>query len=96
MSKAPGVDYKTIYKERPFFLPKRQFEVLQSIFRGQHFSGLTPSMEEIAKRVGLKNKMTVKQHIDALRRKGYIEMVPNTPREYRIPNHIRAILRYWL
>lgn len=82
-------------KKYPFLITNRQLEILNIIFRSQHFTGITPSMDEIRVRIGAKNRVTVKQHLDNLQRKGFLDWQKNANRSYRIPNHIRQILRYW-
>jgi len=60
-------------------LSKRQRDTLQAIRNYRERWGIAPSFDELAETLGV-TKPTVRQHIRALRRKGYIRQTPGVPR----------------
>ena len=53
-------------------LPPRQQDVLNAIVELTDKQGYPPSLAELAKALGLKNRMTVHQHVKALKDKGLV------------------------
>lgn len=53
-------------------LPPRQQDVLNSIVELTELKGFPPSLAELALALGLKNRMTVHQHVAALKKKGLV------------------------
>lgn len=52
-------------------LPIRQRDVLRLIVELTQENGYPPTLAELAKALGLKNRMTVHQHVVALKRKDW-------------------------
>jgi repressor LexA len=65
-------------------LTDRQKGVLNFIIRYIEDNGFPPSIRDIGKECLIKSSSSVDMHLKALRRKGYIEVVSNTPRGIRI------------
>ncbi|MCA9804153.1 MAG: transcriptional repressor LexA [Cyanobacteria bacterium HKST-UBA02] len=53
-------------------LPPRQQDVLNAIVELTDQKGFPPSLAELARELGLKNRMTVHQHVAALKKKGLV------------------------
>jgi repressor LexA len=69
-------------------LPKltpRQGEILALISQSIEESGLPPTRDEIATRLGFASANAAEEHLRALARKGYVELSPGTSRGIRIP-----------
>ncbi len=65
-------------------LTKRQNEILQLIQAQINDTGSPPTRAEIANRMGFKSPNAAEDHLRALARKGYIELVPGTSRGIRL------------
>lgn len=65
-------------------LPPRQKEVLALIQRLTDDHGYPPTLAELAKAMGLKNRMTVHQHVVALKKKGLVRWEPGLNRSLRV------------
>jgi repressor LexA len=65
-------------------LTPRQAEILQAIREYLAETGMPPSRPELAKRLGIASTNAVFKHLDALARKGAIELVPNAARGIRV------------
>lgn len=71
-----GVSMKT--------LPPRQQDVLNAIARLSREKHYAPSLAELAALLGVKNRMTVHQHVTALKSKNMVEWEPNLNRSLRV------------
>jgi repressor LexA len=67
-------------------LTPRQAEVLQLIVDFLQASGFPPTRAEIAQHLGFRSANAAEEHLRALERKGYIEMLPNASRGIRLRN----------
>jgi len=65
-------------------LPPRQQDVLNSIVELTDENGSPPTLAELAKALGLKNRMTVHQHVAALKRKGLVNWESGLNRSLRV------------
>lgn len=65
-------------------LPPRQKEVLGLIVRLTEDKGYPPTLAELAKALGLRNRMTVHQHVVALKKKGMVHWEPGLNRSLRV------------
>lgn len=65
-------------------LPPRQREVLRLIVRLTEEQGYPPTLAELALAMGLKNRMTVHQHVVALKKKGLVHWEPGLNRSLRV------------
>jgi repressor LexA len=65
-------------------LTARQAEILQVIRDYMAENGMPPSRPELAKLLGIASTNAVFKHLDALARKGAIELVPNAARGIRL------------
>jgi repressor LexA len=65
-------------------LTARQAEILQMIREYVAENGMPPSRPELAKLLGIASTNAVFKHLDALARKGAIELVPNAARGIRV------------
>ena len=77
-------------------LTERQHEVLQKIREYVDRCGVPPSRTELAQSVGLTFPTAVKTHLEALERKGWIELKPrHGPRDRAAPRgHARVRPRH--
>lgn len=69
-------------------LPPRQKQVLSLIVKLTEERGFPPSLAELAKAMGLKNRMTVHQHVVALKKKGLVIWEPGLNRSLRLADEI--------
>lgn len=60
-------------------LTERQLEVIRLIYEGQK-RGNTPTLSELAGALGVSSRQTVKDHLDAIARKGWLRREPRRPR----------------
>src|SRR6516225_1674274 len=67
-------------------LPPRQREVLTLIVQLTEEHGYPPTLAELAKAMGLRNRMTVHQHVVALKKKGLVRWEPGLNRSLRVIN----------
>jgi len=65
-------------------LPTRQKDVLRLIVELTEENGYPPTLAELAKALGLKNRMTVHQHVVALKKKGLVQWEPGLNRSLRV------------
>jgi repressor LexA len=65
-------------------LPARQKDVLKLIVCLTEEHGYPPTLAELAKAMGLKNRMTVHQHVQALKKKGFVHWEPGLNRSLRV------------
>jgi repressor LexA len=65
-------------------LTARQAEVLQLIADFAQATGFPPTRAEIAKQLGFRSANAAEDHLRALERKGYIEMLPGASRGIRL------------
>src|SRR5271154_4094488 len=69
-------------------LPTRQRDVLRLIVELTEENGYPPTLAELAKALGLKNRMTVHQHVVALKKKGLVQWEPGLNRSLRVLNDL--------
>lgn len=65
-------------------LPPRQKEVVRLIAELTEEHGYPPTLAELAKSMGLRNRMTVHQHVAALKKKGIVRWEPGLNRSLRL------------
>lgn len=71
-------------------LSQRQSQILSVVRQCVDAHGYPPSVREIADSVGLASPSTVKHHLDALERAGYLQRVPGRPRALEVSPDIDA------
>jgi repressor LexA len=69
-------------------LTARQAEVLQLIADFLQSTGFPPTRAEIAAQLGFRSANAAEDHLRALERKGFIEMLPGTSRGIRLREHL--------
>ncbi len=72
-------------------LPARQRDVVLQIVRLTEDCGYPPTLAELAKALGLRNRMTVHQHVAALKKKGFVQWEPGLNRSLRLVGPIAGI-----
>jgi repressor LexA len=65
-------------------LPPRQKDVLRYIIELTEEHGYHPTLAELAKALGLRNRMTVHQHVAALKKKGLVHWEPGLNRSLKV------------
>jgi len=65
-------------------LPPRQREVLRLIVSLTDQHGYPPTLAELAQALGLRNRMTVHQHVVALKKKGLVHWEPGLNRSLKV------------
>jgi len=65
-------------------LPPRQLDVLNAIVELTDRIGYPPTLQDLAAHLGLKNRMTVHQHVVALKKKGMVHWEPKLNRSLRV------------
>lgn len=60
-------------------LTNRQRQVVKFIYEGQK-AGNTPTLFELAEALGVSSRQTVKEHLDAIAKKGWLKREPKRPR----------------
>lgn len=65
-------------------LTPRQAEILQLVKDYQAETGMPPTRAEIAAHLGFKSANAAEEHLKALAKKGFIEMMPGTSRGLRL------------
>lgn len=65
-------------------LTPRQTEILNLIRDNLDATGMPPTRAEIAERLGFRSANSAEEHLRALRKKGYIEMIPGMSRGIRV------------
>lgn len=76
----------------PSPLSPRQRQILLVVHEEVRAHGFPPSVREIATRVGLASPSTVKHHLDALERSGYLQRAPGLPRALELSSAARLAL----
>lgn len=76
----------------PTELTARQIEILQVIQNELSARSYPPSVREIADKVGLKSPSTIKHHLDALERGGYLQRIPGLPRALELSPRAKDLL----
>ena len=71
-------------------LTPRQAEILELIRQNIAETGMPPTRAEIAKRLGFRSANAAEEHLKALAKKGYIEIMPGTSRGIRLSQEIEA------
>jgi len=71
-------------------LPLRQRDVLRLIVELTEENSYPPTLAELAKALGLKNRMTVHQHVVALKKKGLVQWESGLNRSLRVLNHLQV------
>lgn len=61
-------------------LTDRQEEILNFIQQYQHVNGYPPTLREIGKKFGIVSTFGVKRHLEALTKKGYLNILSNASR----------------
>ncbi len=74
-------------------LTPRQAEILDFIRRALVESGAPPTREEIAGAFGFRSLNAAEQHLQALQKKGWIELVPGTSRGIRLKGAVTETVR---
>lgn len=69
-------------------LPARQRDVVLQIIKLTEENGYPPTLAELATALGLKNRMTVHQHVAALKKKGFVLWEPGLNRSLRLAGPI--------
>lgn len=72
-------------------LTARQTEILEFIRSTLAASGAPPTREEIARAFGFRSPNAAEQHLQALRKKGLIDLVPGTSRGIRLRDAVLAV-----
>ncbi|HBF48099.1 transcriptional repressor LexA [Shewanella frigidimarina] len=67
-------------------LTPRQAEILDLIKNNIAETGMPPTRAEIANRLGFKSANAAEEHLKALAKKGFIEIMPGTSRGIRLPH----------
>lgn len=65
-------------------LPARQKDVVQQIISLTEEHGYPPTLAELATALGLRNRMTVHQHVAALKKKGLVHWEPGLNRSLKV------------
>src|SRR5207253_10704761 len=65
-------------------LPPRQREVLRFIVKLTHERHFPPTLSELAEAMGLRNRMTVHQHVTALKNQGMVHWEQGLNRSLRV------------
>ena len=65
-------------------LPPRQRDVINQIINLTEENGYPPTLAELAAALGLKNRMTVHQHVAALKKKGLVHWEPGLNRSLKV------------
>lgn len=69
----------------------KQRNVLRHVDRLTKLHGYAPSLRELADRIGV-NTNTVRDHLQALKRKGLLDITPRVARSYTVTEAGRAVL----
>lgn len=72
-------------------LTPRQQQILDMISRAIEQTGFPPTRAEIAGELGFRSVNAAEEHLQALARKGVIEMMPGIARGIRLPNRERML-----
>ncbi|MBM7073407.1 repressor LexA [Shewanella sp. OPT22] len=71
-------------------LTARQAEILELIRQNISETGMPPTRAEIAKRLGFRSANAAEEHLKALAKKGYIEIIPGTSRGIRLSQDLEV------
>jgi REP element-mobilizing transposase RayT len=74
-------------------LTNQQHKVLQYIDKHLHANGFPPTLQEIGMAIGLTNVNSVRGHVLALEKKGYITKTPDRARSIRIIKPLPTVSR---
>lgn len=74
-------------------LTQRQTEILDFIHRTLVERGAPPTREEIADAFGFRSLNAAEQHLQALQKKGFVELVPGTSRGIRLKGAVTESVR---
>lgn len=69
-------------------LTPRQAEILELISHKIAETGMPPTRAEIAKQLGFKSANAAEEHLKALAKKGFIEIIPGTSRGLRLTQEV--------
>src|SRR5689334_22183954 len=72
-------------------LTKRQRQVLDFIVKWQQTGSAMPTLREIAAHFGFKSSRAAADHLDALKRKGFIESEPGKARSLRVTSPLAKL-----
>jgi len=72
-------------------LTKRQQQVLDFVHTAQQSGEATPTLREIGARFGFKSSRAAADHLDALRRKGFLESTPGKARSLRVTSPLAKL-----
>jgi repressor LexA len=78
-------------RDDPLPLTARQSEILDFIRSTMSESGAPPTREEIARAFGFRSPNAAEQHLQALRKKGLIDLVAGTSRGIRLKDTVLAV-----
>lgn len=70
-------------------LTARQQEIFDFILATMSHNGSPPTRQEIAQQFGFRSANAAEDHLKALHKKGYIELLSGTSRGIMIPEHLR-------
>ena len=73
-------------------LTPRQAEILEFIRNALTESGAPPTRDEIARAFGFRSLNAAEQHLQALQKKGLIELVAGTSRGIRLKDSVRELM----
>ena len=73
-------------------ITKKQKKVFDFINTYIAENGLSPTIEEIRKKLNLKAVSTIHEHINSLKEKGYISKSENSPRSLSLMKEIKSII----
>ena len=73
-------------------LTPRQSEILDFIRQALTESGAPPTRDEIARAFGFRSLNAAEQHLQALAKKGLIELVAGTSRGIRLKDSVRELM----
>ena len=74
-------------------LTKRQLEVLDLIHASIDENGMPPTRSEIANNLGFKSLNAAEDHLKALEKKEFIELIPGVSRGIKVLK--RQIIKMW-
>jgi repressor LexA len=72
-------------------LTKRQRQVLDFVQSAQWTGGPPPTLREVAARFGFKSSRAAADHLDALKRKGFLESEPGKARALRVTSTLAKL-----
>jgi len=70
-------------------LPPRQHDVIRFILSLTEKHGYPPTLAELATAMGLRNRMTVHQHVQVLKKKGFVHWEPGLNRSLRVLSQVQ-------